>query len=120
MKLTLMRLMILGAALPMMAAAQVPPKSPAPRARPAPKMEPMELFDMEPLMDMKLDELRFHDLDLHAQELGMRAQEKAAQAMSHIDMGQLKQAEMFARDAMSHIDIAQLKAGAEDMRFRAE
>jgi HEAT repeat protein len=144
MKHTLMRFMIVSAALPVLAAAQNPPASPAPRARPAPKVQPLvpiepfvfemppippippmppmppvEPFDMAPLMD-KLDELRFHDLGFRAQDLAMRAQEKALQAMSHIDVQQLKQAELFARDAISKIDIEQLKFGAEEMRFRTE
>jgi HEAT repeat protein len=118
MKHTLMRLMIVGAAMPLLAAAQVPPVSPAPRARPAPKaqprvtvpgepfefdmppmppMPPMEMFDMAPLMSMKLDQLDFHDMDLRAHELEMRAEKM-----------------------LSHIDVEQLKFGAEEMRFKAE
>jgi HEAT repeat protein/TolA-binding protein len=129
MKHTLMRLMIVSAAMPLLAAAQVPPVSPAPRARPAPKvrppvepfvfdmppmppMPPMEMFDMAPLM-MQLDQMRLHDLDLRSHELELRAQDM----LSHIDVEQLKR---HAEDVMSHIDVERLTRGAEEMRFKAE
>jgi HEAT repeat protein len=69
----------------------------------------MELFDMAPLM-MELDQMRFHDMDLRAQDLKLRAEEM----LSRIDVEQLK------RDAMSHIDVDQLTRRAEEMSFRAE
>jgi TolA-binding protein/HEAT repeat protein len=142
MKHTLMRLMIVSAAMPLLAAAQVPPVSPAPRARPAPKVrppavapQPMEpfLFDMPPMppmdmfdmasLKMQLDQMRLHDMDFRDLELQLshidvdKLKLDAEQMMSQIDVEQLKRG---AEDMMSHLDVAGLRFGAEQKRFRAE
>ena len=132
---TLMRFMIVSAALPVLAAAQVPPAAPAkparpPKARPPveapvlpeafmfemppmPPMPPMELLDMAPLM-RELDQLRF---DLRTQDLGLRAEELAQKAMMHIDVDQLKRN---ADEIVAQIDVDKLTRSAGEMQFRAE
>jgi len=132
---TLMRFMIVSAALPVLASAQVPPAAPAkparpPKARPPveapvlvepfmfemPPMPPMELLDMAPLM-RELDQLRFHDFDLRAQDLGRRAEELTQKAMMHIDVDQLKRN---ADEIVARIDVDRLTRSADEMQFRAE
>jgi HEAT repeat protein/TolA-binding protein len=125
MKHTLMRLMIVSAAMPLLAAAQVPPAPRKPSTRP-PKVEPFEkplfvepfVFEMPPmppmppmeLLDMKigLDQMRLHEMDFRTQDMEFRAQEMAQRAQ-----------EMTQR-ALSRIDVEGMKFGAQELRFRAE
>jgi HEAT repeat protein/TolA-binding protein len=110
---TLMRLMIVGLAVPQLAAAQLPPVSPTPPTPPAraPRqpMQPIQPIQpiQEPLLpdfprfelqklNFEFDQMRLHDFELRAQDMALRAQEFA------------------------NIDVERLNVRAEEMAVRAE
>src|SRR5262245_22117820 len=101
MTLPLMKLLVLGAAAPLMATAQVPPtppeaKPPVKAAKPMVKIDPY--FEFGP----KLDELRFHLEDMRLNEL------------TKLDVGRVQiaeQAKEFAQLAMERakLDVERLR-----------
>src|SRR5688572_14832394 len=98
MKLTLMQVLIVAIAAPMLAFAQVPPK-PQPAPKPAPTPRPLKA-DIEFELGHKLDELK-HEMRFQALE------------MSKLDLEHMKlQAEDFKM--LHDIDVAHIKARAEE------
>jgi HEAT repeat protein len=136
---TLMRSMIVCAALPLLAAAQGPPVAPAPRARPAPKTQPPVervpiepfFFEMPPMPSMPpmppmpamppmppmdlLDMPLMMDLDHQMRLHDMDFRELEMQ-LSHLNVEKLK---LDAEEMVSHIDVEELTRGAEELAQRA-
>ena len=147
---TLVRLMIVSAALPLCAAAQVPPAAPAKPARPpktrppvaAPALPdkfllepptvpmspmvpigPIDVPDMAPLLS-QLDQLRFQDFDFLTRDMDLRARDLGLRAeelaQKTLSHIDVDQLKRNAEDMVAHIDVDKLTRSADEMRFRAE
>lgn len=102
-------LIVIAAAIPMLAAAQVPPAppapaaSPAPRVAPAPRSVPAPRFDAE--FDFDFEKFRLHDIRMMTED----AARIAAREMSMLDLDRVRvdveHARAAALEAVQHIDI---------------
>src|SRR5256885_1498541 len=120
MNATLMRLMILTLAAPMMVAAQVSPRRPdrpaqasadakMRRAQRVPDFPDLTFasMDLEPLMD-KLSDLRFDDLDMKLQDLQLRAEDMqllASQKVANLDLTKLMDLAVNVDLAVTPMDV---------------
>ena len=109
MKLTLAKLLILGAAAPLMATAQVPPKpTPEPPKAPAAKPAPRSI-KIDPYFEFgpKLDEMRLHLEDIRLHEL------------SQLNMERIEQAKELAQHSLERakLDIERLRLNDFDLDF---
>jgi HEAT repeat protein len=117
MKLTLMRLIVVGAAMPLLAAAQEPPIPPKKLVDRELKFEPRFELKFEPKFELE------HQLDLMSpklEEVRLRAEEMRLHAMevANIDVERIKfQAEEMRQFA--NLDVDRLRFQAEEMSRKA-
>lgn len=101
MRLTLMRLILVGAAMPLLAAAQVPPAPPKQPVVREPKFEPR----FEPKFEAKFDEKFDAKFELEHQMEFMK-----------FDMQELR----FHADDMARMDVESLKLQSDELRLHAK
>lgn len=124
MKLTLMRLIVVGAAMPLLAAAQVQPPQPTQPKQPAGefKFEPKFDLKFDPRFDVKVElehQMEFMKLDMQDFKLDMQDFRIQAEQMAHLDVENLKfQAEemrLHARE-FGNLDVESIKAHTEQIK----
>jgi HEAT repeat protein/TolA-binding protein len=113
-----LRLMIAGAALPLVAAAQVQPTPPTPPAQPTQPSVPMLKFELqfEPMFEQKFElEQMSERMKFDAQDLRRQVEE-----LAHVDVQQLKfeaeEMRLHARE-MASVDFSRMKAQVEQLKF---
>lgn len=116
MKLTLMKVLTVALAVPMVAAAQVPPTPPTPAPRPAPVASPRPLrpsVSISPRSDLEFELLgpRVEELRLRADEVRLHAMEFSKFDMEHLRF-QASELSMLAK-----VDAEQMRAQADEMKM---
>ena len=96
-------LMMVLAALPLTAVAQVPPpRTQEPRVAPAPKVKVSPKWEFE--YDFDVEKFKLNDMKLFAEDAALLAKEVAKLDFEHIKL-EAEHAKLAALDAMRHIDL---------------